>query len=397
MYKGMKSLFVLLLPFVLTGCWSNIEIEDMALYTGLALDSGQPAPTEKEFEAKGAAYPKQNRVMATVQIVPIRSMGSKNKKEPQTDAPRAYQNVSGSGDSILEIFRQFSIRLDRPIIGHHLKVIVISADLLKKQTIEQMSDFVLRDNDIRPSTMVFVSEGKASEVLSSSRANEVPSFHISKMVHNQSRTSKVLDPVTLSNLDANNHAKRSFVLQNIITGGQEMEFDGAGVIKGSTGHWVGKLNQEDAECLSWLRNEGQSGMIKSYNKDNEPLAYEMKSFKSKITPRVEGEHISFEVKIATEGRYSETWSTSGTPTSQAYAKKAGAIFEKKLSAMMQSLMHKLQSEYKADVAGFGDQLAMEKPAVWNKVKDNWDEMFSRSEVKFTYDLKITDFGSFTEK
>lgn len=395
MYKRPSLLFAFLLPALLTGCWSNNEIEDLALYTGLALDSGQPAPTEKEFEAKSSSYVKQNKVMATIQVVPTQSEGSKSK--PEIEAPRSFQNVSGSGDSILEIFRQFSIRLDRPVIGHHLKVIVLSADLLKKQTIEQMSDFVLRDNDIRPSTMVFVTEGNARETLMSAKEKEVPSFHIVKMVRNQSRTSKVLDPVTLSRLDAMSHAKKSFVLQNIITGGGEMEFAGAGIIKGSTGHWAGKLNQEDTECLSWLRSEASNGVIKSYDRNNEPLTYELKSMKSKITPRVEGDRISFEVKISTEGRYSETWRAGGAPSSHAYAEKAGAILEERLAGMMQSLMRKLQKEYKTDVAGFGDQLAMEKPAVWNKVKDNWDEIFSRSKVKFTYDLKITDFGSFTEK
>lgn len=45
---------VLLLP----GCWSSKEIEDLALYAGLAMDTGRPAPAEKTFEAKGAVYNK---------------------------------------------------------------------------------------------------------------------------------------------------------------------------------------------------------------------------------------------------------------------------------------------------------------------------------------------------
>lgn len=152
---------------------------------------------------------------------------------------------------MLEIFRQYSIRNDRPIVGHHLKVIVVSADLLKRQTIDQLMDFVLRDNDIRPSTMVFISQGRAKDTMISNN-DEVPSFHIRQMIRNQIRTSKVMSPVILSDMDALMHAKRSFALQNLVTADGETEFAGAAVIKGDTGHWVGNLSQEDTECLSWL-------------------------------------------------------------------------------------------------------------------------------------------------
>lgn len=72
------------------------------------------------------------------------------------------------------------------------------------------------------------------------------------------------------------------------------------------------------------------------------------------------------------------------------------MFEAKLEKMMERMMEKLQKEYKADVAGFGEALSIQYPQVWKKVQDRWDDTFSRSEVRFKYDLKITDFGSFTE-
>lgn len=393
--RRMLLLLCVALLLVTSGCWSSRQIEDLALYAGLALDSGQPAPGEKAFEAKGAHYAKRNRLMATIQVVPTRSVGTKDKKQHETNMP--YTNVSGSGDSILEIFRQFSIRLDRPVIGHHLKVIVISAELLHKQSIEQLLDFVLRDNDIRPSTMVFVSEGPARETLASAQANEVPAFHISGMIRNRSRTGKVLTQVTLSRLDGWTHAKKSFVLQNLVTGKGEVELSGAGIIKGSTGQWTGALSQEDTQCLSWLRGDGKSGVIKTEDTKQEPLTYELKSMKSRIIPIVKGEDIAFRVEIASEGRLMEIWSSEITPSTHGFAEEMGGLVEKRLKQMMKALMRKLQSEYKVDVGGFGERLAIEHPAVWKRVKDNWDEVFSQTEITFQYKINITDFGSFTEE
>lgn len=393
--KLRKLITILCVLLLLSGCWSSREIEDMALYLGMSLDVGKPAPEEKGLERKGATYPKQNKLMVTVQVVPAVGSASNENKSLEKSSP--FFNISGSGDSILEIFRRFSIRLDRPIIGHHLKVIVISADLLKKLSIEQLTDFLLRDNDIRPSSIILSSHGEAMKALEGTPNKEVPAVFLIGMLRNRSRTGKVLPPVTLSRLDGLVHSKQSFALQKLVTTKQETAFSGAEIIKGSTGHSIGALEEQDALCLTWLRDEGGHGAIKAYDADGEPLVFEVKSMKSKITPHVEGEQISFDVKITTTGRIIETWSEADTSTTQKYADEAGEILEQRLIQMMSELIHKLQNVYAVDVAGFGDQLAIKYPSVWKKVKEDWDERFSQSKIKISYKLSITEFGSFTEK
>jgi spore germination protein len=397
MYR--RSLPVILCLALLTvtqsGCWSSKEIEDLALYTGLALDTGSLTTAEKELEAQGITYSKENKVTATIQIVPVKMVSTKNQQGGQQQTT-PYLNISGTGDSILEIFRQFSLRNERPIVGHHLKVIIVSTELLKQQSMDQIMDFVLRDNDIRPSTMVFISQGRADKTLVAKRNDEIPSFHIREMVRNQIRTSKVLTPVILSDLDALMHSKRSFALQNLVTANGETEFSGAAIVKGDSGHWIGTLGQEDTECLSWLTNKGKTGAIKTYDWDNEPITYEMKDMKSKIKSRINGNEISFDVSIQTEGRLIETWNSTSSSSSDKYSERASRVFEEKLEKMMDRLMLKLQTEYKTDVAGFGEVLSIQHPRIWKKVQDQWDDTFSRSTINIKYDLKITDFGSFTD-
>ncbi|WNS41363.1 Ger(x)C family spore germination protein [Paenibacillus sp. MMS20-IR301] len=382
------------LLMTLTSCWSSKEIEDLALYSGLALDIGELSPTEKAFEEHGATYFKHNKITATIQLVPANTVGSIQNQSNNSGAP--YLNIMGTGDSVLEIFRQFSIRRDRPIIGHHLKVIVVSTELLKQQEMSQLMDFVLRDNDIRPSTMVFLSQGRAADALTTKDKNEVPAFHIRNMIRNRKRTSKVMSPVILSKMDALMHSKRSYVLQNLVTADGEIEFSGAGIIKGDTGHWVGALSQENTLCLSWLTNEGESGVIKTYDWDNQPMTYEMKAMKSKISVKTDGGNLAFDVALTTEGRLSESWNEDEYPSADQHTKKAERLFKERLEQMLQALMQKLQADYKTDVAGFGTRLSIEQPALWNKVKDHWDEVFSRTPVHFSVKLSITDYGSFTE-
>lgn len=392
-----QRFFRLLLVFMIlltqSACWSSKEIEDLSLYTGLALDKGEPQTVERELEERGGSYLKHNKVTAMVQIVPEQAFGNSGKKG-ETSKTHFY-NMSGTGDSLLEIFRNFSIRKNHPIIGHHLKVIVISEKLVQQEKIRRLMDFTLHDNDIRPSCLIFLSEGRASDTLSTSNTEEIPSFRIADMTHNRFRTSKVMKGITLSNLDALMHTKQSFVLQNVVETSGEVEFSGAGIIKGDTGHWIGNLDQVDVESIAWVKGDVQGGSIKAYDQSNEAVAYEIKTVKSKITfKETDDEKYSFHVTIESTGRLSENWNDNEHSSKVAYFKELEKVFEERLTQMLNGLVHKMQTTYKVDVAGFGEWLSIEKPHIWKRIKDHWDEEFIQIPLTFDVKLTITDSGSF---
>ncbi len=391
--KRVPLLFAIAALLMQTGCWSSKEIEDLAVYSGLALDVGVLSNKQAELEAKGGTYSKANKITATVQVVPVK----KNPKMENLGKSSPYTNVSGTGDSLLEIFRQYSLRLNRPVIGHHLKIIVISTELLKERHIKQVTDFVLRDNDIRPSVKVFLSTGKARHVLTPKLNDDVPSFYINDMVKNQFRTSKIMGPVLLTNLDALMHAKKSFILQTILQVGNDIEFSGAGIVKGDSGHWIGNLSQEDVECIAWLANEGSSGVIKANTDQGDPVTFEMKSMKSriKVSAKASGK-LAFDVQVTTTGRISEYWDLAGNPSSPSYQKEMEKLLTRKLNGMMEHLFHALQQKYKVDVAHFGEKVHIQQPRLWKQVKAHWDETFSEADIALDIDLSITDIGSSTE-
>ncbi|TCM99640.1 spore germination protein [Paenibacillus sp. BK033] len=376
-----------------SGCWSSKEIEDLAVYAGMALDTGNESPMEKEFEQEGGSYSKKNKITATVQIVPLKT-GSKDEVKGKTSP---YMNITATGDSVLEIFRQFSLRLNKPIIGHHLKIIVISSELLQERNIKQVTNFMLRDNDIRPSVKIFLSTGKAEQALTIKTPDEVPSFYINDVVQNQFRTSKIMDAVLLTDLDALMHSKQSFILQNIIRAKKQIEFSGAGIIKGDTGRWIGNLTQEDVACIDWLTNQGDSGAIKTYDEHHNPITYEMKAMKTRIRVETDKDNqLTFRVRVETKGRISEDWDAEGNPSLRSYQKEAEKLFKSKLTSMLEHLLNVMQTRYKVDVAKFGKAVRIQKPGLWKTVKSNWDDTFSASKINLDIDLQVTDFGSTTK-
>jgi spore germination protein len=53
---------------------------------------------------------------------------------------------------------------------------------------------------------------------------------------------------------------------------------------------------------------------------------------------------------------------------------------------------KMQKEYKVDVGGFGNQLRIHYPKVWEKEKKDWDQKFSKVPIEYNVNVKIQDYG-----
>lgn len=374
-----------------TGCWSSKEIEDLSMYVGMALDAGSPTSTERELDQNGKGYPKRKLITATVQIAPVKK-GSGQQEQGQAKED-GFLNVSETGDSLLQIMRQYSLRLERAVIGHHLKVIVISTDLVQKHSVDKLMDFVLRDNDIRPSCIVLLSQGLARDTLVSGSSGEIPAFKLQAMPRGRFRTGAIMKAVNLTQLDSLIGSQQSFALQEVATNKEETEFSGAGIIKGDTGRYIGSIDQTDVQSIAWIKGDVKGGAVKSYDWHDEPITYEVEKVKSKIIPQIHGDDLSFLVKIESEGRIIENWDMKEDPSSTEFQNRAEEVFEETLLDMLEHLLEKLQSKYKVDVAGFGRQLSIDHPRYWKKVEDRWDEVFSQTPVTFEIKFQITDYGS----
>ena len=378
---------------LLSGCWSSTPIEDLNLEAAVALDTPKETEIEKEYSQKGGGYPKQNRITTTFQfIIPEGSSGSK-KDGTQI---KTFLNMSETGDSIYEAVRELSLRTDRPPIGHHLKIIVIGEELARSIDISELTDFFTRDNDIRLSVLVMVSSGRASDVLSQALPNQIPAFVIRGIYTNKDRNSRIWEPLSLAKLLAPMHSKTSFLMQNVIIAGKEPKFAGAGVMKGKTGKLIGFLNEAELEGMIWLTGKRNGGVLKTYDPENKNLiTYEILSINSKIKAKVQGEKISFDVNIKSQGRYAERTAsgTGGERLDPGITHKDEELLEKHVKELIHTTLQKMQTEYHVDVADFGKALRIQHPKVWNKVKANWDETFSSIPVTYNVKVQIKEYGA----
>ncbi|AIQ72282.1 MULTISPECIES: Ger(x)C family spore germination protein [Paenibacillus] len=397
MKKWRVSITFLILCILLTGCWSSTPVEELSMEIGVALDSAEETGDEEATQQGGGGNPMPAQIMSTYQFtIPQGSGGSGMKSGASPSSTRNYYNMSEVSDSMFEALRALSLRTRRTPIGHHLKVIVIGEKLARSTKFSELIDFFSRDNDIRPSVLLYVSKGKARDVLENALPGQTPSFVLEGIFVNRSRSTRIWEPVSIAKVAGPLHGKRSFMLQNVISLEKEKEtkLDGAGVIKGKTGKLVGFFDASELEGMVWLTGKGEGGALKAYDPSNNKLiTYEIKSLGSKYKAIVKDGKISFHVKIESTGRYGEAFAKSAKKLHDGIVKEDKAVLEKHVVDMLQVTVKKMQKELHTEVAGFGNALRIQHPAVWRSVEDNWDETFSEIPITYEVKLNIEEYGA----
>lgn len=376
---------------LLTGCWSSFPIEELNMEVGVALDRADETEMEKKFEEKGGSYPKRDEISCTYQFTIPQGSGAAKK---DTSSSKNYYNMTETGDSVFEIVRELALRTRRPPIGHHLKTIVIGEKLARSTNLSELIEFYSRDNDIRPSVLLYISNGRARDVFENALPGQTPAFVLEGILNNRERSTRIWVPMSMAKVIGPLHGKKSFILQNVIAAGKETKLAGAGVIKGDTGKLVGFLDEAELEGMVWLTGKGQGGVLKTYEPNtNNLIAYEIKSMKSKIKANVKDEKISFNVKIESTGRYAEAFTSNSEKLRENVVMEDEKILQKHVIDMLQTTVKKMQEELHVEVAEFGTNLHIQHPEVWRKAKNDWDERFSQIPVTYEVKLKIEGFGA----
>lgn len=373
--KVKRKLFVclFLLLFFCGGCWDSADIEDMSFVIGFGLDSSE---NEK------------SPIKHTTQLAVTK------KKGEQGAAPQGkmYQDITLEGKSIQDILRSLSLQLPYPVYTDHLESIVINQETARAYDLSILLDQMLRDNTTRLSPLVVLSKEQASDILNTNIEGEIPSSYISSIFENETSTLKLLPGVRLGQVASNLSSQKSFVLPNVKKLKNTVKVDGAGVIKGKDGKLKGFLTIKETEGINWLSGKGKAGLLEFKDDKGNTIVYEVQNYRTKVKPKFQNEHLSFQVQVKAQGWINEDWSRSSHNMSEEYVKKLQFYADKEMKKLMASSLEKLQKDYETDVVDFSDSFRIAYPREYKKMKKNWDDFFSKADVSFRTDVQIINTG-----
>ncbi|MGG0511217.1 Ger(x)C family spore germination protein [Priestia megaterium] len=363
----------LLLILPLYGCWDNQDIEKLSIVMGIGLDKVNSADKQSIRLTNQIAIPK-------------------GSSQEQTSTVN-YQNASVTGETILSSFRRLSLELSNPPFTQHLKVIIIQDKLAKSLNMQGLLNHIIRDNESRMSPEVCITKGEARDLLNVKAAPDIPSERITGIVDNQYRTTRILPPMTLGEVNSKLIQKSSFLLQNIEQKDGKLVFNGAGIIKGSTRKLIGFLTKSDLDGLMWIKGEAKGGTVNIKNDKGQLMVYEISSVKQKIHPHVEKGRISFQVNIQSQGRLSEDWTPEGNAFKNQKLKEVERLTKNKIDKRIKEVLDKTQKRYQVDVVDFGNQLRIHYPKTWRRVKGHWEEVFKDVPIDYNVQVKVKSYGS----
>ena len=136
-----KILLILTIIFFVTGCYDNIELDDLAIVSGVGIDY------------------KDNNFHLTYEIL-------SDVKTEENTALLSY-TVKGSGKTISEAFINTNYKVSKKAYFAHLKVLVLSEEVINGH-FDKITDYILRDTNLRSDFKVLVANNTTpDEILKS--------------------------------------------------------------------------------------------------------------------------------------------------------------------------------------------------------------------------------------
>ncbi|WHY81089.1 hypothetical protein QNH23_14455 [Siminovitchia fortis] len=142
------SLFLSIHMFILSGCWSNNELTDLAFVMAVGFDKGE-----------------DGKLVGTFQIVNPGNVagGVEGGSMGQGPAVTVYK---ATGKNIYEVTRQASSKLSRILYYSHANLVVIEDKLAKEEGLYRVLDALDRDIQFRNTAKVVIAhETKAEDIL----------------------------------------------------------------------------------------------------------------------------------------------------------------------------------------------------------------------------------------
>lgn len=374
-----RTLLVILLPvFILSGCWDSIEIQNLAIITAAAIDSEE-----------------NHKVKVSVQIfIPRTITSGESGEDPSLGSTFVREGI---GKNLAEAISVLQTNIPRKLFWGQCKIFIFGHDLAKTGIRKEL-DFLIRHPAPRINSNLYVSEGKASnllklipplerysgEVLSKfSQHQEVGvDTTLSDISKDLTEASQSFSLPYIKRLKSDEYARKSYETIPTIVGTAIFKKD----------KMIGNIDLEETRGLLWLSRKIQRSTVSIKPEENENEVIMMPTSGSvSFKPQIINNQWIMNIQIQVEASIIQNETFLSLLQEDVITKLEKGL-ENKLRDRISKTLEKIQKEYQADVVGFGRRFHQKYPEQWKKVKDHWDEKFPEVDVKLSVNATIKRSG-----
>lgn len=366
-----RTIFTVLISICLlflTGCWDRIEINDIALSEGIAIDKKD----------------KTWRISAQINI-PKLSEGSQG-----TGGRNRVENIVryGEANTLAEAFLSLQSKLPRKVFWGHTKV-VIFGEKIALEGIREGVDFLARHPQPRPRAYIYIYKGEAKDVLEIHPGLERSTTEVLRELSKQKQGIEI---TLLELVGLFPHPPYNSAIPFIETlSPAEKSNDNTAYTKSTAlfhkDKMVDEINDKVSRGVQWIRNDIRDDLftVEPKNSGGSLIVRLLRSHTKLIPKYVNGQ---WKMTVKTKAQFDVIENGSHLKISD--PKKMKLVeqqLKKDLIDRMDYALKVLQKEKKIDILGFAKEYHRRYPKQWKKAAKEWDEIFPSVEV--SYDVKIT--------
>lgn len=380
---------ILLLVFLLTGCWDKVEIDRRSFVLTLGIDAGEEISKVKDLKKLKPDEPFTDNNMRVLNVTyafpDISQLG------PEKGGAAEHKSINLDSYSMEDAFSKATSRSSREISFGHSKLILFGTGLFGyPEVAKEVLDYLQRQPAVNRNTLVVIGEGKVEDYIKAKPETEKNiQEYINGLVENSDRNSSIIP------LDLNGFFQSLSETGNAIMPLLSKEKDnkglqllGSGIIKNY--EFKGTLSPTETANVKMIRGELKGGKKVIY-KEGHPIDFEIDGMERKIKVTGEEDKLVFNVDINLEGEI-KGYYLKEEIYSENILEEIESNFNKALKEEMETTVKMIQSKYGVDVFELNNYVQRYNPKTWNKVKGNWEEAFINSIVKVDIKCHIRRIG-----
>ena len=369
-----KIIIIIPITFILTGCWDNRELDTISIVTGVGIDA-----TEDD-----------EKIEFILQIERVSQHNTDSTKDVGDNNSSIILETEEKG--ILSAIASLQKQVTRDLFMHHNQAVIFGKEQSEKG-IKPYIDALLRQQDMRMETLVFVAEGKAKDILHNSMAQDSAfSSGITRMVDATNRYSeaysvRVLDLVSMIIEET---TAPIIPIVRLEEHEKELRLFLSGLAVFNDGKLIAQLNEIETRGYTWIMDKFKSTFIE-IDIEEGFSNLNISNIKYKLEPKINNENkLVIGLEIMGDIVISEIQGFNNMTVKEV----TDILLEegkKTINREIQTCFNK-SKELNADFLRFGEEFHKKFPRQWKEIKNNWNDMYKEIELSTKIELNLIDTG-----
>lgn len=368
--KCVCLILALLLALPTAGCWSYRGLDEMTIVAGVAIDK----------DTETGSY------LVSFEFVDL--SGSAKDKGPVGSI------IESEGRTIFEAVRNAKKKVRNKLYFGHTQMLIVSQDVAREEDIGRIMDWFMRDGEVRETIYMAVSqEQTAQDILNSEGIDQaILSIKLQKILETDNKiTLSTLETELYNAFETINTPGKDLALaalRNVQNSGETTcEANGIAVFKDR--RLVGFLTPEESRYYLFCMDSVKGGVLtfSSTGDGGDDVTLEISESKTKRSVEEQDGRASVRVEVKAHV-YLDELMTPNVELDEEKIMEMEELASERLRKEIAGVIEKVQSEYGADIFGFGDLIYKTNFRLWEQLKYSWDSMFRTLEVKVETDVHI---------